>query len=227
MFLKTYKQKSNEKKTQKEEMAQEETLVPVEHEQVEVLQPEESPESIVEEVSLITEAEQHEIDDTSNLDEGEYGEEEELASSEGHSWRLPTRGEVITALPFWGVILLGGLLRFWGLGDKPLHHDESLHAYYSLQLLHNLQNWSSCFNPGVTCYKYDPLLHGPFQFHAIALVYQISQWLGAPDHGVNTYTVRIAAATLGTVIVGLPYFLRDRLGTVGGMAGVFLAGGFS
>jgi uncharacterized protein (TIGR03663 family) len=58
-------------------------------------------------------------------------------------------------------------------------------------------------------------LHGPFQFHAIALVYQIAQWLGAPDHGVNTTTVRIAAATLGTAIVLLPWFLRDYLGKLG------------
>jgi uncharacterized protein (TIGR03663 family) len=129
----------------------------------------------------------------------------------------PSREQLIRWLPFWGMILLGALLRFWGLGDKPLHHDESLHAYYSLQLLNNLEHWSWCIspppsNPGYTCYTYNPLLHGPFQFHAIALVYRISQLLGAPDNGVNTTTVRIAAATLGTGIVGLPYFLRDYLG---------------
>ena len=129
----------------------------------------------------------------------------------------PSKEQLIRWLPFWGMILLGALLRFWGLGDKPLHHDESLHAYYSLQLLNNLEHWSWCIspppsNPGYTCYTYNPLLHGPFQFHAIALVYRISQWLGAPDNGVNTTTVRIAAATLGTLIVGLPYFLRDYLG---------------
>ena len=124
----------------------------------------------------------------------------------------PSREQLLGWLPFWAMILLGGILRFWGLGDKPLHHDESLHAYFSLQLLHNLQNWSSCFNPAVTCYRYDPLLHGPFQFHAIALVYQLSQWLGAPDNGVNTTTVRIVAATLGTVIIALPYFMRDYMG---------------
>jgi uncharacterized protein (TIGR03663 family) len=119
--------------------------------------------------------------------------------------------------PFVGVFLLGAILRFWGLGDKPLHHDESLHAYFSMKLLQNdLQDWFSCLtgqNSG--CYHYDPLLHGPFQFHAIALVYQLSQWLGLPDHGINTFTVRIAAATLGSLIVFLPFFLRDQLGTIG------------
>ncbi|HLG61352.1 MAG TPA: flippase activity-associated protein Agl23 [Ktedonosporobacter sp.] len=117
---------------------------------------------------------------------------------------LPTRGQLIAWSPYLAVVLLGAILRFWGLGDKPLHHDESLHAYFSLQLMLNPAN-----------YRYDPLLHGPFQFHAIALVYKISQLLGAYDNGVNTTTVRIAAATLGTVIVGLPYFLRDYLGKIG------------
>jgi uncharacterized protein (TIGR03663 family) len=134
----------------------------------------------------------------------------------------PSREQLLNWLPFWGIILLGAILRFWQLGAKPLHHDESLHAYFSLQLLHNLQNWSSCFDPAVSCYRYNPLLHGPFQFHAIALVYQISQWLGAPDNGVNTTTVRIAAALLGTVIIGLPYFLRDYIGKAGALLASFL-----
>lgn len=138
------------------------------------------------------------------------------------SFSPPTREQLLNWIPFWAVIFLGAVLRFWELGDKPLHHDESLHAYFSLQLLHNLQNWAGCFNPTASCYHYDPLLHGPFQFHAIAFVYQISQWLGVYDHGVNTFTVRIAAATLGTVVVALPFFLRDYLGKVGAWLASFL-----
>src|SRR5205085_7434092 len=101
-------------------------------------------------------------------------------------------------------------------------HDESLHAYLYLQLLHDMENWLSCFNPISSCYHYYPLLHGPFQFHFIALVYRISQLLGAPDNGVNTTTVRILAATLGTAMVGLPYFLRDYLGKWGAWLASFL-----
>lgn len=140
----------------------------------------------------------------------------------GTRFSPPSREQLLNWAPFWGVILLGALLRFWNLGDKPLHHDESLHAYFSLQLMHNMENWISCFNPSVSCYHYDPLLHGPFQFHFIALVYKLSQWLGAPDHGVNTTTVRILAATLGTLIVGMPYFLRDYLGKLGAWLACFL-----
>ncbi len=139
----------------------------------------------------------------------------------------PTREQLLRWAPFWGVILLGALLRFWGLGDKPLHHDESLHAYYSLQLLGNLEHWTWCIqpppqNPNYACYTYNPLLHGPFQFHFIALVYWIAQHLGVYDNGVNTTTVRILAATLGTAMVSLPYFLRDYMGKWGAWLASFL-----
>lgn len=135
----------------------------------------------------------------------------------------PTREQWLTAMAFGAVVLLGALLRFWGLGERPLHHDESLHAYFSLQLMHNIENWMGCFNVTTDgCYRYDPLLHGPFQFHMIALVYKISQLIGAADNGVNTTTVRIAAALLGSTIVGLPYFLRNHLGTLGAWLACFL-----
>jgi uncharacterized protein (TIGR03663 family) len=135
----------------------------------------------------------------------------------------PSRKHLLIAIAFWGVILLGAVLRFWGLGDKPLHHDESMHAYFSLQLLYNnIEHWSSCANGTIACYTYSPILHGPFQFHAIAFVYLIAQWLGAPDHGVNNFTARIVAATLGTAMVALPYFLRDYLGKLGAWLASFL-----
>ncbi len=138
--------------------------------------------------------------------------DDEKKSSRSQHFVRPTREQLWQWLPFVCVIALGALLRFWGLSDKPLHHDESLHAYFSLQLMHQMENWQSCFEQKTACYHYDPLLHGPFQFHIIALVYKISQLLGAPDHGVNATTLRFAAATLGSGIVGLPYFLRDYFG---------------
>ena len=147
---------------------------------------------------------------------------DEQAATVKRGFRPPNREQVLQWAPFLAVVLLGAVLRFWGLGDKPLHHDESLHAYFSLQLLHDMENWIGCFSPGASCYTYNPLLHGPFQFHFIALVYKISQLLGAPDNGVNTTTVRILAATLGSAIVGLPFFLRDYLGKVGAWLACFL-----
>ncbi|GER86797.1 hypothetical protein KDW_09590 [Dictyobacter vulcani] len=139
-------------------------------------------------------------------------------------FRPPTREQLWTGIAFWGVIILGAILRFWGLGDKPLHHDESLHAYFSLILMHNnMEHWINCAQTTAnSCYRYDPLTHGPFQFHIIAFIYKISQILQVPDNGINTTTVRIAAATLGSVLVGLPYFVRDYIGRYGAWLACFL-----
>ncbi len=143
-------------------------------------------------------------------------------SVEKSSGGPPTREQWLTWIAFGAIILLGALLRFWGLGDKPLHHDESMHAYFSWQLMLQMGNWFACASGQVVCYQYDPLLHGPFQFHIIALTYKISQLLGAPDNGITNFTARIPAATLGTVIVGLPYFLRGYLGKWGALLASFL-----
>ena len=98
---------------------------------------------------------------------------------------------------FIAIVLLAGLLRLWDLGSRALHHDESLHALYS---------WYLYVGRG---YLHDPLMHGPFQFHATALTYFL--------FGVSDYTARILPALLGTVAVALPYFLRDRLGHLGAL----------
>src|SRR5689334_16968955 len=73
------------------------------------------------------------------------------------SFSPPTRSQLWIGIAFWGVILLAAILRFWALGARPLHHDESLHAYYSrLLLLNNMENWLSCFNaPYDVCYRYN------------------------------------------------------------------------
>ncbi|MBI2887140.1 MAG: TIGR03663 family protein [Chloroflexi bacterium] len=96
---------------------------------------------------------------------------------------------------FLALVLVAALLRFWDLGSRALHHDESLHALYS---------WYLYTGRG---YVHDPLMHGPFQFHAVALIYFL---LGASD-----YTARILPALLGTAAVALPYFLRGQLGGPG------------
>jgi uncharacterized protein (TIGR03663 family) len=96
---------------------------------------------------------------------------------------------------FLALTLIAGVLRFWDLGSRMMHHDESLHAVYSYYLY---------IGKG---YVHDPMMHGPFLFELNALVYFL---LGATDA-----TARVAPALFGTVLVGLPYFLRDRLGRTG------------
>src|SRR5713226_8422560 len=52
------------------------------------------------------------------------------------------------------VVGIAFLLRMHDLGVRALHHDESLHAVYS---------WKLFTGQG---YIHDPMMHGPFQFHA-------------------------------------------------------------
>lgn len=100
------------------------------------------------------------------------------------------------------ILLLAVLTRFWDLGSRAQHHDESMHAYYSWELYQGRG------------YIHNPLLHGPFLFEITALVYFL---LGASD-----YTARVAPAVFGVAMVAMPYFLRRWLGKGGALATSFL-----
>ena len=52
-------------------------------------------------------------------------------------------------------------------------------------------------------------MHGPFQFHGVALMFFL--------FGDSDAVARLLPALFGTVIVFLPYFLRDRLGVYGAL----------
>jgi len=94
-------------------------------------------------------------------------------------------------------IAVGAALRFWDLGARAFHHDESLHAQYSWYL----------FNNGD--YDHNPMMHGPFQFFGTAFNFLL--------FGVSDYTARILPAFAGTVLIGLPFFLRRQLGRPGAL----------
>ncbi len=93
--------------------------------------------------------------------------------------------------------LIGVLTRFWDLGARGISHDESLHALYS---------WKLYVGQG---YQHSPMMHGPFLFHANALIYAL--------FGDNDYTARIVPALFGVVLIILPYLLRKWLGRTGAL----------
>ena len=101
-----------------------------------------------------------------------------------------------------GLVLIALAMRVWELGDRAMHHDESLHALYS---------WYITEGRG---YSHDPLLHGPLQFHLNALLFFL--------FGDNDATARIAYALAGTGLVALPWLLRDWLGRLGAMSAATL-----
>jgi predicted membrane-bound mannosyltransferase len=91
-----------------------------------------------------------------------------------------------------GLFVLALLAHLWALGDRALHHDETLHASVS---------WSLFMGQGFT---HDPLLHGPFLYYLNALIYFL--------FGDNDYTARLGVALFGSVLVVLPYLIRRELG---------------
>src|SRR5579872_403550 len=105
-------------------------------------------------------------------------------------------------LPFLGLMLLGLVLRFWDLGAKAFHHDESLHAFYS---------WRLYDGEG---YVHDPMMHGPLLFELNALVYLL--------FGSSDFTARLVPALIGTAIIGMPFLLRNELGRAGAIAASLL-----
>ena len=88
-------------------------------------------------------------------------------------------------------------MRLWDLGARAMHHDESLHTYYS---------WRLAEGQG---YEHLPMTHGPFQFEASAAIFYV---LGDSD-----FTGRLLYALAGTLLVGMPFFLRSRLGRLGSL----------
>lgn len=92
--------------------------------------------------------------------------------------------------------------RFWDLGTRAMSHDESLHSLYSYFLYSGKG------------YQHTPMMHGPFLFHANALVYFL--------FGVSDFTARIVPAVFGVVLVLLPYFMRRWLGSAGALLTSFM-----
>ena len=101
------------------------------------------------------------------------------------------------------MVLLAIGTRFWNLGEKALHHDESLHAYYS---------WVYSVGNG---YHHDPLMHGPFLFHFGALIFLL--------FGDSDATSRYGPALFGVLMVAMPWLLRGPkfLGKYGALAASF------
>ena len=90
--------------------------------------------------------------------------------------------------------------RFLNVGDRAMHHDESMHAKFA---------WDT-FRGQV--YKYNPLLHGPFQFLSVAT----SFWI----FGATEATARAVPALFGVGLVAISFLWRRWLGTTGWIVAV-------
>jgi predicted membrane-bound mannosyltransferase len=112
-------------------------------------------------------------------------------------WNWGHMGRVVV-----GLVLLGLAARLIALGARPLHHDESLDAWFSWKFLNG------------TYEGYDPVYHGPLRFYVTALFFAVM--------GESVVIARLLAALSGAVVVMLPWFWRRDLGMAGTVAAVGL-----
>jgi predicted membrane-bound mannosyltransferase/streptogramin lyase len=98
---------------------------------------------------------------------------------------------------FAGIILLAIITRFYNLEARVMSHDESLHTYFSW-LLYRGQG-----------YQHTPMMHGPFQFHILALSYFI--------FGVSDLTARIPSVIFSIATVWMVWYWRRYLGNWGAL----------
>jgi predicted membrane-bound mannosyltransferase/sugar lactone lactonase YvrE len=87
--------------------------------------------------------------------------------------------------------------RFYILGDRVMSHDETSHVYFS---------WLLFQGRG---YQHDPITHGPFQFHIVALSYFL--------FGDNDFSARVPAALFSVATVAFAWFFRRFLGRIGAL----------
>ncbi|MEN6394145.1 MAG: flippase activity-associated protein Agl23, partial [Anaerolineaceae bacterium] len=100
------------------------------------------------------------------------------------------------------ILILGIFSRFYDLGTRVMSHDETSHVYFSWRLEQGMG------------YQHDPVTHGPFQFHLVALSYFL--------FGDNDFTARIPAALFSVATIGFMWFYRRYLGRIGALVGGFL-----
>lgn len=93
------------------------------------------------------------------------------------------------------LVIVAFVMRLWDVGSRAMHHDESLHALHSWYLFKDLH------------YQHNPMMHGPFQFEANAAIFFIL--------GDNDVTARLLYVVLGTTLVAMPIFFRQKLGHAG------------
>lgn len=90
------------------------------------------------------------------------------------------------------LVLLAIAVHLVGLGGRSFHHDESIHARLSYDLLHD----------GV--YRYDPTYHGPLLYYLTAATFAVL--------GDSNFTARLPVAVAGVLLVWVAWRLRRPFG---------------
>ena len=103
---------------------------------------------------------------------------------------------------FVALIIIAVISRFYDLESRVMSHDENSHVYFS---------W--LFEQG-NGYSHDPVTHGPFQFHVVALSYFL--------FGDSDLTARIPAVLFSIATIAFMWFYRRILGRSGAIIAAIL-----
>ena len=103
---------------------------------------------------------------------------------------------------FAAILLMTIATRFYDLETRVMSHDESLHTYFS---------WLFYRGQG---YQHSPMMHGPLQFHLLAITYFL--------FGVSDFTARIPAVLFSIATVWMVWYWRRYLGRAGAIIAGFL-----
>ena len=95
---------------------------------------------------------------------------------------------------YFSLLLLGLILRLFQLDYRAVHHDESLHGYFSYRLYNGEE------------YSHNPLMHGMLLFHLLAASFFV--------FGDSDFTMRLPMVLVGSLLILLPYFLKNYIGKV-------------
>ncbi|WP_299028002.1 flippase activity-associated protein Agl23 [uncultured Thermanaerothrix sp.] len=110
----------------------------------------------------------------------------------------PLRLETFLVLVILGLALF---TRLYHLGDRVMSHDEVNHV---------VPSWELYMGRG---YRHDPITHGPFQFHVVALAYFL---FGDSDFTSRIPAALFSVATIAVVLLGYRRYL--------GRSGALIAG---
>jgi len=102
----------------------------------------------------------------------------------------------LSGVAFVIAVVIAAWLRFEQLGEKLLHHDESVNGWFLLRLI------------GEGEYRYNPdNYHGPSLYYLAILPLRLL--------GESEVALRFVPASFGVLAVGLIWLLRRRLGPIG------------
>jgi uncharacterized protein (TIGR03663 family) len=116
-------------------------------------------------------------------------------TSQGPDLDRVSLGGIRREVLFHAAILVVALaVRLVWLDVRPLHHDESIHAYYSWRIT----------TAGIGDYRYDPVYHGPVLYYGTAIFHAL--------FGANDFTSRLLPLLCGIGLVALAWPLRTLVG---------------